>query len=389
MPRRDAPAAGDRISRIIRELVREWGRPPYDINNGPCEEFALEVMDRSGVSYGPPAWEIYEDSTDGVALPGHVWISHGGRSYDAEAPDGVDDWRDLPLFRRIRGLPGYKRTLDLNCKSDADLDAIGEGEAPAPAATAYHAASRLLGAAEPRPEPANDPEEAMECPKCGGESMTFGDEALCLDCGAEFAAVGAPPAVWEPPPRLYHGTSLGRFREMLARPESFELYLASAPEGTEMYAQEASNEDDTPQVTVAFDTAALESSGLLMPDWDDVGSMISGGETDADGEPLFGDARFAQDVPWRESLRLIGTCSYEGPLSGAIAEADVDGEVHRPPFAELAGGAGSGDPRRPRGGTFPRSGTFVGLAGESTARRASCGAAGSRGAWPPGRRACT
>jgi hypothetical protein len=117
-----------RISRIIRELVREWGKSPYDINDGPCEEFALEVMDQSGLPYGPPAWEIYEDSTDGVALPGHVWIAHGGRSYDAEAPDGVDDWRDLPLFRRIRGLPGFKRTLDLNCKSDADLDAIGEGE---------------------------------------------------------------------------------------------------------------------------------------------------------------------------------------------------------------------------------------------------------------------
>jgi len=326
------------ISRIIRELIREWGQAPYDINNGPCEDFALEVMDRSGLRYGPPSWEIYEDSTDGVALPGHVWVACGDRSYDAEAPDGVDDWRDLPLFRRIRSLPAYKRTLDLNCKSDADLDAIGEGEAR-PAPTPYHAASRLLDAAEI--------EDAEDCPECGGEARMFGDEALCLDCGAEFAAAGAS-AVWEPPPRLYHGTSLGRFREMLARPESFELYLASAPEGTEMYAQEASNEDDTPQVTVVFDTAALESSGLLMPDWDDVGSMIRGGETDADGEPLFGDARFAQDVPWRESLRLIGTCSYEGPLSGAIAEADVDGEVHRPPFAELVGGAGSGDPRRPR-----------------------------------------
>ena len=163
MPRRErhAPAAEDRISRIIRELIQEWGRSPYDINNGPCEEFAMEVIDRSGLPYAGPTWEIYEDSTDGVALPGHVWAVHGGRNYDAEAPDGVDDWRDLPLFRRIRGLPGYKRTLDLNCKSDADLDAIGEGEGSkeegakrtdgreaSASAMTYHVASRLLGAAE-------------------------------------------------------------------------------------------------------------------------------------------------------------------------------------------------------------------------------------------------
>lgn len=322
-------SAADQISRIIRELIREWGQTPYDINNGPCEDFALEVMDRSGLRYGPPSWEIYEDSTDGVALPGHVWVVYGDRNYDAEAPDGVDDWRDLPLFRRIRGLPAYKRTLDLNCKSDADLDAIGESEVLRPATAAYHAASRLLAA-----EPNNPAEEVLECPKCGGEAQIFGDEALCLDCGNEFSAGGGGGG-WEPPARLYHGTSLGRLRGMLARPESFELYLASEPGGTEMYAQAASDEDGTPQATVAFATAALESSGRLMPDWDDVEAMIRSGEADADGDPLFGDAESAEDVPWRESLRLIGTCSYEGPLSGAMAEADVDGEVHLPPFAGL------------------------------------------------------
>jgi hypothetical protein len=194
-------------------------------------------------------------------------------------------------------------------------------------ATAYHMASRLIAAAD-----------APGCPKCGAEAQIFGDEALCLDCGAEFAAGGGSPgAGWEPPARLYHGTSLGRLKGMLARPESFELYLASEPGGTEMYAQEASDEDGTPQATVAFDTAALESSGRLMPDWDDVEAMIRNGEADADGGPLFGDAESAEDVTWRESLRLIGTCSYEGPLSGAIVEADVDGEAHRPPFAGLAG----------------------------------------------------
>jgi len=140
------------------------------------------------------------------------------------------------------------------------------------------------------------------------------------------------PDGWSPPPTLYHGTSLERFRNMLASPRAAELYLADSEDGTEMYATNAAEMDDSAPVVIAFDTGKLEKSGKLMPDWDDVNTMISNGETSEDGAPLFGDARSADEVPWWESLRLIGTCSYEGDTSGCITEVSVDGKPVNPPW---------------------------------------------------------
>ncbi len=144
---------------------------------------------------------------------------------------------------------------------------------------------------------------------------------------------------WKPPPKLYHGTSLKRFKEMLASPKSFELYLADNIDGTGMYAETASAEDESPPVTIVFDTDKLASSpaaGQLWPDWDDVDMMITGGDTDADGSPLFGDADGVRDVSWMDSLRIINTCSYEGDFSGAIIEVLLDnGKVAKPPFGKL------------------------------------------------------
>ena len=144
---------------------------------------------------------------------------------------------------------------------------------------------------------------------------------------------------WQVPEKLYHGTSLQRFKNMLASPRSFELYLADSEGGTEMYATEAAYADDAENpvpVTVVFDTEKLTASGKLMPDWDDVNTMIKNGDTDAGGRPLFGDARSAEDVSWLDSLRIINTCSYEGDVSRAIVEVLMDdGETAKPPFEGL------------------------------------------------------
>ena len=34
---------------------------------------------------------------------GHRWLILDGRHYDADCPDGVDRWQDLPVFRRLGG----------------------------------------------------------------------------------------------------------------------------------------------------------------------------------------------------------------------------------------------------------------------------------------------
>jgi len=197
------------------------------------------------------------------------------------------------------------------------------------AVSRYHRLSRI----------ASEPIE-VECPDCAYEIQVWPHdaEAECMSCGSEFS-VGRPPdgvsleplrgepeEEWEVPDRLYHGTSLKRFREMLASPKSFELYLADSEEGTGMYAETASAEDESPPVTIVFDAGKLMSAGRLMPDWDDVNTMIS------NGDELFGDARSADEVSLADSLRLINTCSYEGELSGTIVEVRTDDGVLRPPF---------------------------------------------------------
>jgi len=186
----------------------------------------------------------------------------------------------------------------------------------------------------------------LNCLDCrGGDEVWPIDDDVQIECGADFSisrvadkitldGSGAGGAVWEIPSKLYHGTSLSRFREMLAKPKTFELYLAIDPAGAEMYASEAAGMDESEEAVITVDTQKLLSLGKLMPDWDDVDQMIRHGETDAEGNPLFGNADSAQEVTCLESLQLIGTCSYEGDFRDAIIEAHIgpDNKVVSPPF---------------------------------------------------------
>jgi len=93
----------------INKLVSSWGTIPILINDGRCEEFAMNIID----SLGGYSGELYELSTGNfdpewkTDLPGHVWVFYKGRHYDAEAPQGVENWRELPIFKQfayVRGL---------------------------------------------------------------------------------------------------------------------------------------------------------------------------------------------------------------------------------------------------------------------------------------------
>jgi len=37
---------------------------------------------------------------------GHVWVKYKGKFYDAEAPNGVDDWRELPYIKKVFKIRG-------------------------------------------------------------------------------------------------------------------------------------------------------------------------------------------------------------------------------------------------------------------------------------------
>ena len=90
------------IATIIRTVVDEYfakdGCTPYYINCGRCDYFAADIIRRLGAGEA-----LYHDDmldcTENEAMHwSHCFIAYEGRFYDSECPEGVDKWRDLPVF---------------------------------------------------------------------------------------------------------------------------------------------------------------------------------------------------------------------------------------------------------------------------------------------------
>lgn len=71
--------------------------PPEKINRGECWGFAKKVRRRVGVEVIGDSRCSPEDIRH-ITECGHVWVTDGEKHYDAENPQGVDDWRDLHVF---------------------------------------------------------------------------------------------------------------------------------------------------------------------------------------------------------------------------------------------------------------------------------------------------
>jgi hypothetical protein len=61
---------------------------PYDINCGRCEDWAYRVAELVGKGV-----TVYDPEDEC-----HTFIKYRGKFYDAECPNGVSDWKQLPLF---------------------------------------------------------------------------------------------------------------------------------------------------------------------------------------------------------------------------------------------------------------------------------------------------
>lgn len=147
------------ISEAIRKhrtmFIREGLAPSYfEINNGQCIDFAEEVLRILEKSFGesatlftveganfyrsqddelwdgrllrnywkmaPPehfTWPILNTIAFGI----HIWITCERRHYDAECPDGVDNFFDLPIFRR--SLVEHLREQGIDCP-DVETDDV-------------------------------------------------------------------------------------------------------------------------------------------------------------------------------------------------------------------------------------------------------------------------
>jgi hypothetical protein len=100
-----------KIAEIIAFYISEYGIDPYEINNGSCEEFADDVIDALE-SDGITGAEM--SGTPTFELPGHYWVDYNGKSYDAECPDGVDNWRKLPIFQKFFAFQREKKQSPAN-----------------------------------------------------------------------------------------------------------------------------------------------------------------------------------------------------------------------------------------------------------------------------------
>jgi len=65
-------------------------------NSGFCDIYASKL---SKLLPGSEQWDTEEQGPSGTL--GHVWVEFKGKFYDAETPDGVDDWKDLPWMQEF------------------------------------------------------------------------------------------------------------------------------------------------------------------------------------------------------------------------------------------------------------------------------------------------
>lgn len=120
------------IAKIVRAQLREWWvnkrrdtdlEPladeswrdfPRAINGGWCGGFAEELVERLTAAKFQDAHALDQSDfiTSRSSDHSHAWVLCLGVHYDAEAPEGVEDWADLPFFRRRRGVVKRRRSKE-------------------------------------------------------------------------------------------------------------------------------------------------------------------------------------------------------------------------------------------------------------------------------------
>jgi len=84
----------DPMTQLVKETVTEVGLAPFEINTGNCDEFADKLV-RKARKIGLNTRLIVNDRI------GHIWTTCLGKHYDAETPDGVANWKELPTVARM------------------------------------------------------------------------------------------------------------------------------------------------------------------------------------------------------------------------------------------------------------------------------------------------
>lgn len=119
------PGSGRHPSAIIKDMISRSGKKPYDINNGDCEPFAKALHDKL------PGSTIHDYAAS------HRFVKFEGKYYDAETPEGVKDWKQIPLIAEDKNpsddmVEDVTKSVDKSKNKDYKIYAGGPGSGRTP-----------------------------------------------------------------------------------------------------------------------------------------------------------------------------------------------------------------------------------------------------------------
>ena len=153
----------DSIRQVRDEFIRQGSAPSYyEINNGLCEDLALEAMARATIgkeylmdvqlenfmddqnesfdfellathwNFSLPKNVTKEMLNNDIGFGGHVFVGdhQSKRFYDAECPDGVSNFLDLPIFRRC--IVSHLRSIGIHAPEVVTQDVLPAPLCPIP-----------------------------------------------------------------------------------------------------------------------------------------------------------------------------------------------------------------------------------------------------------------
>lgn len=92
------------VEQAAEEAMRAFWVSREELNNGWCFAVANRVCQLVKGAKIRQSREANVRLREKVCMSnpvGHYWVEYRGRHYDSDAPQGVEGWWELPIFRRV------------------------------------------------------------------------------------------------------------------------------------------------------------------------------------------------------------------------------------------------------------------------------------------------
>jgi hypothetical protein len=76
----------------VINISMDWFFEDEEFNSNELDKWDQKVLKEWGIPYN--------EKLDNIIFGYHVWVTDGERHYDSECPEGVENFLELPFFRR-------------------------------------------------------------------------------------------------------------------------------------------------------------------------------------------------------------------------------------------------------------------------------------------------